>query len=432
MGDLRESGNMRAFVVLALACLVALGAGTGEENGALVEMMVAEEEGQAGDVVISGYNDAIPDFAFKDADQGQKTVTGESEAACAALCTALPADCPADSKACCKAYSYNAGTKSCTYGPETLTFDPLFDTKSKTRPGSSKEWRDYPGMTYSQGGWLKIEDKTLKECESQCEGQGDKCNMISYREEDKMCLLSAKSIDYSTGYKFYEKKGLVKSVMPLSKEGGVEQPSQDPDAGKAEMTEAEKQTAALEAEEKERIETAEAEIKKAETAKEQSEQEVAAETKSAKAEVEQAKAEADAQEKANLEKFTEEATEQMKQKETEIKSTMAAAELTEEAKAAKDSAAAEQEQNAQIAADQKKYAEEASAARVAQAAEAAKNQVETAELQTAKSNADNEVQTAQMATAKAEQEANNAKDDVSAAKEQAEKAELIAANKAAA
>jgi len=362
------------------------------------------------------YN-AVPGFALK---QDATSVAGKDNAGCAAVCTAEPT---------CKSYSYDPKDQSCLWSVDALNFDPAFVMMTKAHHSEDpfKKYRTFQGLTYRAKGWLKVEHKSLKECEELCTASTT-CEALSYREDDMLCLLSPKGVHYAPDYTYYEKIGTTSATMPITKVGGAQMASDEASNSEADAATNNAEVQALVTSEEHKLANANEEISQANEIEQKSRSAVSAEEHEMTAAEEKAQKDASEQLQKDENKFSQAQSEKMSQEESTLRLQFASAELKEKADAETTEAGRERERTEKAAADVRGHAAREAARAVAEGAEAAAARVEKAQLDEKANQAQGEIANADEKTQKANLERANAVDQVEATKEVAEK-KTVAAEK---
>merc|ERR1711975_1688 len=192
--------------------------------------------------------------------------------------------CSADPE--CKSYSWRESDKTCVTSKNKVEYDSQYTLYVKAKlSGTQGKFRSFPGLVYRTTNYLECNsddcdkdkkcacDKQKGECDSakQCECQCSilaSCESFSYRkvtaEKASQCLLSGKSISYSEGFNYYEKKGVVATTKTGTDASDAVDSSEAPKPSEA-------QSAALQAllqHEKAKAEAARESMKKAEVKEE--------------------------------------------------------------------------------------------------------------------------------------------------------------------
>merc|ERR1711975_144402 len=218
----------------------------------------------------SHYN-KIPGFSLTNGATEHDGKTSREE--CRGVCSADPE---------CKSYSWRESDKTCVTSKNKVEYDSQYTLYVKAKlSGTQGKFRSFPGLVYRTTNYLECNsddcdkdkkcacDKQKGECDSakQCECQCSilaSCESFSYRkvtaDKASQCLLSGKSISYSEGFNYYEKKGVIATTWAGTDASDAVDSSEAPKPSEA-------QSAALQAllqHVKAKAEAARASIKKAE------------------------------------------------------------------------------------------------------------------------------------------------------------------------
>jgi hypothetical protein len=113
----------------------------------------------------------------------------------------------------CKSYSWRQSDKICITSTEHLTYDDSFTLYVKAQNSNTpNKYRKFEGLVEFPSGWAAIKGVKDTACQAKCTAS-DACLAFSYSIEDddlenSKCFLTRKSISYSPGFDYYEKKNI--------------------------------------------------------------------------------------------------------------------------------------------------------------------------------------------------------------------------------
>merc|ERR1711959_365563 len=408
MGSQPRMRMRAAHFVLAAICVAQMT--FGEEQGDMVT--VEDEERRGGHAQVS-YGGKITGMALRE----DSTKLDNTELkACQDACTA---------ETTCKSVSYRARDKTCLWSIDSLSYDPDFVMMTKAKTSATKKYRTFEGLTYRAKGWLKLDGKTKDECEN--EGtKSAKCNALSYRKRDMMCLLAPKAVSYAPDFNYYEKKGLTVDRMKLSKEGTEQGTPKKPKANATASKEDCNQVKALMGAEEQKLKSADAKIKKAKEMEAKDKQAVLDEKTKLAKDVATAKKAAELKLKNGEKKFTTQEERKEKEKEKTLRLEFASAELKERAQHEENKADREKKRTAAAQADVQAEAARKAARKVAEGTEEASERVEKAKLKEKMNAANQEAIDAKKKMLNAANSEASAKEKQEATKEKVQKKEQVA------